>query len=153
MKQSWRLVGIVAFWLSWPLLFWYLKGTHRTRLLLVCGEEILVVRNWLAAGKWSLPGGGSRRGEDARAAAVRELEEETGISLEARGLHSLGTYSSSDQGFRFTFEVFHVSLPDKPKVRLQWPEVADAAWLAMGRVSKETCGEDVLKALAALSGK
>lgn len=41
--------------------------------------EILLVRTWGGQRKWSLPGGGVERGEHPKAAAQRELLEETGI--------------------------------------------------------------------------
>jgi len=37
-------------------------------------------------GHWTLPGGGLEHGEEPRAAALRELEEETGLTGELEGL-------------------------------------------------------------------
>lgn len=55
------------------------------------GGRMLLVR-WSAgwgAGRWALPGGGLEAGEDAPAAVVREVLEETGYRVEVDGL--LGT--------------------------------------------------------------
>ncbi len=42
-------------------------------------------------GRWSLPGGGVRHGEDPAHAAVREALEETGIEVKVSGLHDVVT--------------------------------------------------------------
>jgi 8-oxo-dGTP diphosphatase len=50
--------------------------------------QVLLVRRTKPplAGQWSLPGGKIAWGETARAAALRELKEETGIDAEIAGL-------------------------------------------------------------------
>lgn len=78
-NRLWQLIGIVGFWAAWPLLFVYLYFTARTRVLVVAGEQVLVVKGWLSTGAWDLPGGGLHRHETADAGVMRELHEETGI--------------------------------------------------------------------------
>jgi 8-oxo-dGTP diphosphatase len=52
------------------------------------GEEVLLVvrAKGALAGYWSLPGGHVEEGEPARAAAAREVREETGVVAELRGV-------------------------------------------------------------------
>lgn len=60
------------------------------------GEDILLCRisEQVAshAGMWTLPGGGLEFGEDPKAGMIREVYEETGLTVRARelvGIHSL----------------------------------------------------------------
>jgi 8-oxo-dGTP diphosphatase len=55
------------------------------------GEEVLLIERGKGAleGYWSLPGGHIEAGETARAAAVREVREETGVEAELLGLVDL----------------------------------------------------------------
>lgn len=52
------------------------------------GEMVLIVERGKGAvrGTWSLPGGHIEPGETARAAALREIEEETGLAATLSGL-------------------------------------------------------------------
>ena len=54
---------MLVFWLSWPVLWLYLRRGSRTCLLLVVDGEFLALRGWFGNGDFSMPGGGVHRGE------------------------------------------------------------------------------------------
>lgn len=84
--------------ISPPVLFFLrlwtrFRGIIRVRVLLRNSHgEILLVKNWIGKDQWEMPGGGVNKDEDVHDAARRELQEETGISLEREDLHEIATY-------------------------------------------------------------
>lgn len=58
------------------------------------GREVLLIRRAKPPfmGRWSIPGGGLRHGERLEGAALREVMEETGVSIEIGGL--LGVFEA-----------------------------------------------------------
>jgi 8-oxo-dGTP pyrophosphatase MutT (NUDIX family) len=56
--------------------------------LLLRREYRYPIKQW----SWEMPGGGIDAGETATAAAMRELEEETGISIETNDLVEIGAF-------------------------------------------------------------
>ncbi len=143
MKKLWVKFGVAAFWLSWPLLFIYLFRSRRTRILVVSGNKVLVLKNWLSNGGWILPGGGLHGGEEPRAGAARELLEETGIKIVPEQLKELNTGRFTHGGLRFTYHSFVVELSESLPPKPQRFEVVLATWmdwrelLADKRVSPE----------------
>jgi 8-oxo-dGTP diphosphatase len=54
--------------------------------LIRSGDAVLLVKGDYGLHLWALPGGRVEPGESFAAAAVREVEEETGLQVEVRGL-------------------------------------------------------------------
>jgi 8-oxo-dGTP pyrophosphatase MutT (NUDIX family) len=150
-KRTWALMGAASFWLTWPLLYFYLRNSHRTRVLLVCGDEALLVRNWVSTGRWTLTGGGVHAGEASQAAAVREVKEEIGVTLSQDQLVSLGGYHNKLQGFRFSADLYGVRLTHKPKLRLQTKEIVEAQWFPLTKLKDHWCTPEVDEAVTAWS--
>ena len=120
--------GRVAFWITWPASWLVLRWSHRTRLLLVCGDEFLVLRGWLGNGEWGLPGGGLHRREEPVAGLLREVKEETGISLRPDQVKFAFDGLYKNQGLRFTYHSYTAEIDSKPNLKRQAKEIAEIAW-------------------------
>ncbi len=131
MKSLWRAIGIGMFWACWPLLWFYLRLSKRSRVLLVCGDEFLAVRGWLATGKWSLPGGGLRWEEDPRKGTLRELHEETGVKIAASNLRFMFEKRYKESGLPMDCYCFFAEVKKKPAIKARWLEITDVKWLPL----------------------
>ena len=75
--------------------------------------RLLLVRLSYAEAGWSLPGGGTGRGESMQDAAVRELAEETGCAASAVRL--VGQLQETISGSPHTAHVFTCLTDDAPR--------------------------------------
>lgn len=138
MSKTLQGVGRLLFWCGWPLL-WLLSRPvrRRTRIIVQHKTDILLVKDWISSGQWTLPGGGIRFGEDPRDCAIRELREETGIIADSSSLSTHKEYRAlSQSGLRFDCVAFRLELSTRPELRLRFFEISDAQWVPMARVGE-----------------
>jgi 8-oxo-dGTP pyrophosphatase MutT (NUDIX family) len=148
----WAVCGRLAFWASWPALAFYLRGSRRTRVLVVQGEKVLVTKAWLGDGRWLLPGGGLHRGEVALDGVRRELREETGLVLPPATFQYKGEFVFQSHGFRFNYRLFIALINNPGPLKKRPLEIAELAWLPPGRLNDRNAAPDVLQALRAWLG-
>jgi 8-oxo-dGTP diphosphatase len=136
--RAWEIIGRLAYIVVSPAIFVYAAlSKPRTRLLIIVNDEVLVVKNWLGAGNWSLPGGGAHKNEKPIAAAMREVKEELGIDISSVEIEALGTQVSVESKLlKSKYYLFAAKLNKKPKLTLQQLEIRDATWLAVDEINQ-----------------
>jgi predicted NUDIX family NTP pyrophosphohydrolase len=95
-------------------------------------------------GAWSIPKGEYDEGDDPRACALREFEEETGVRLQAAGLVELGSVrqragkevvawacAGDLDAAAITSNTFEIEWPPRSGRRQTFPEVDRAEWFAL----------------------
>ena len=75
--------------------------------------EILMLRHSYGPQVWAFPGGGIDKGEDPRDAALREVKEELGLTLDA--VESLGTMREEISGSPHTAFLFTATTDATPQ--------------------------------------
>ncbi len=148
MNKLWRLAGMIAFWVSWPLLFVYLRIGKRTRVLIIANDQIVVTKGWLGTGKWSLPGGGIHRDEESTAGAIREVFEETGLDLTPNQLKLIGEETTSELGLKFAHIQFVVELNQNVALNPKRLEIIEATWIPIDDLGKHNTEKASLVTLA-----
>ena len=137
-KDLYASLGRLAYGTVRPLLRVYITPKHhRVRVLLLNDHnEVLLVRSWLGHQRWTLPGGGIRRSESPRQAAIREVEEETGIALQA--VEQLGSFTNPFPESRYTVACFmaYISKREPYLARHRRLEVLDIGWFPLGSLPK-----------------
>lgn len=137
----------LGFWIGWPLFYLYFSRSTRTRILLIHDNRLLIVKNWLSSGHWSLPGGGIKKGEDPGIGAVRELYEETAINISATDLTPIGQGFTKQNGIGFNFYAYFIKLDKEVIAKRELIEVAEMRWEDIKKVRQMNPGNDLLATL------
>lgn len=94
-----KTITVIGYPLFWA--YFRFSPSRRVRVLVVNEkQQILLLRGWLGFQKWTLPGGGCKRGETDQQAAQRELFEETGLKLGSAEFSLLEESKDPDLGHR-----------------------------------------------------
>lgn len=144
------IAGRIAFWLGWPLWLLLLRGSERTRVLILADDRVLLVRGTLSAGEWGLPGGGIHPGEAVVMGACREVYEEIGIVLLPETVRELGVESARNSGIPYRAHYYTATLEDCRAAMLGF-EIAEARWIPLAEVATVRHDAAVGRALELLS--
>jgi 8-oxo-dGTP diphosphatase len=121
----------------------YPSASLTADLLVVAQGQIMLIRRKGAPFRdhWAFPGGfidahNDHRGETPEVAALRELQEETGVVLTAEELTLLEVVATPgrDPRGRVVTWAYHAQLLSKPKVR-PGDDASDVAWFTLGQAT------------------
>ncbi len=147
MRRLLEKIGVLIFFLAWPAFYVYLKRSERTRIIIANGNKVLVTRNWISDGAWSLPGGGLHQKEPIVQGAQRELYEETGLRVEQTQLRYLGRQTYRKYGHYFVFHTFVAHNVDISSLSRQKHEISRTAWMSPAELTDLNTAQDARKAL------
>jgi ADP-ribose pyrophosphatase YjhB (NUDIX family) len=99
--RAWRAAGPLQGWLAWRLHARFSVGV--TGIVRAGDGRVLLLRHrlWPPEGQWGFPSGFAQRGETFQETIVREVREETGLTVRVGRLLELRS------GFRYRAEVYY----------------------------------------------
>jgi mutator protein MutT len=78
---------------------------------------------------WGIPGGKLEKGETSHAAVLREVQEETGLTLPATDVKHLKTVYIRYPHVDFTYHMFEMELTECPNVTIDPSEHTEFRWM------------------------
>lgn len=129
-----KYLGRIIYYLAWPLAWLLARNTRRSRVLIICKNEILLTKSFISpSNRWSLPGGGVKKSEADKVCASRELREELGIVVDPTNLRELGEIADKDHGIPYTAAI--LALPcDKSRKFKKGHEIIEFAWFPIKKL-------------------
>ena len=149
MKRLYEIAGRLVFILSYPAVQLLVGRQKRAYLLLRCGDEVLLVKNWYGNGRWSLPGGGLHASETAELGLKREVMEEVGYDIAGLKLKGPESFKSAVGLTHKPCLVFCAEIGAKPDLRLNSFELTGAAWYRAEEITSLPVWPEVKAALQA----
>ncbi len=121
--------GTFLYYLLWPLVWFYAPLRVRVRVLLVVGGEVAVVKNWFGPNCWQFPGGGMKVGETAIVTALREANEEFGVTLDKNATRQLteDPVIVRSNGLLFRYHYVLCGADKKPEFVVS-KEIVETSW-------------------------
>lgn len=119
--------------------FFRFNKKKRVRIVVLSDDQhILLVRNWFGYQNWSLPGGGVKKDEVSESAIVRELYEETGLSVELSRVSYLKSYTCRESSVPFEADVYYTNIKKQPSLLERKSfEIIEREWHPIGMLPRE----------------
>ncbi|MGA5691755.1 NUDIX hydrolase [Cytobacillus pseudoceanisediminis] len=97
-------------------------------------EQILMVNN--KGQGWSLPGGAVEKNESLEQAVVREVEEETGLTIKAGNVLAVNEAFFQEKGHHALFITFEANILEREcEIRYE-EEITEIKWVDLQRANK-----------------
>jgi 8-oxo-dGTP diphosphatase len=111
------------------------------------GDDVLLIQRGKepGMGKWAFPGGKVKWGETSAQAALRELEEEAGITATIGPM--IGLYEVIQSDIHFAIACYFASNPQGQLVASS--DAADARWVNMNAIDQLPLASNIAHAVAA----
>ena len=90
-------------------------------------KKILMVNN--KGGGWSLPGGAMEKGENLEQAVIREVKEETSLTIEAGEIIAVNEAIFKDKGHHAIFITFNAKVIEGEISIIDKDEISEIEWV------------------------
>lgn len=135
-KRVHMVLGRSLYWALLPVRRAYRSNKTRAYGLIEHENKVLVVKNWIGSGVWSLPGGGGHAYESYEDTLARELHEETGINIDKTKVKLLIKGEHNREFGRKKFVIFHVPQDKSPHVLINHLEIVESKWVDKNKLDE-----------------
>lgn len=135
MRKTQIIIGRALYQGLLPLRRLYKSDKTRTYAVIEHNERVLIVKNWIGSGVWSLPGGGGQAGETEEDTLVREVHEETGIKVDKKQLKVILKGVHNREFGKKRFAIFHVKQTTRPNIVINSLEIVEHRWIEKRELS------------------
>lgn len=142
-----KVLGHIIYWFCRPILIAWLSRGSRAYVLIEANGNFLLTRNWLGSGKWSLPGGGQKKGESPIDTIVREAKEEVGVRLDRERLAKLGAGIEKYFLGSRNYTLYKTVYRNKPIITLNKKELTGYCWVSRDDVNNLKVSQDIRDAV------
>ncbi len=121
---------------SYPIAksYWFIfrPKTFGAKVIITCGDEVLLIRHSYASNNWTFSGGGIEVGETPQQAVTREIKEELSIDL-IQTPKLLGKVESTIEYKRDTIYVLTINLDPETRKAIQIDEIeiTESKWFPL----------------------
>ncbi len=137
MKKLFKVFGNIIFVVFKPFIFLLINKSKRNRVAIIYKDEVLMVRSLISDNKWGFPGGGTKKHEDYRDAAIREVYEETGIKLRNTNIVKENEVVYKYLIFKLFLIFYKTKLDHKPTTNIiKKIEIVDVRWFKINDLIK-----------------
>jgi len=114
-------------------IYWFLFRPKKmgAKVVVICNDNILLVKHTFNPSYWTLPGGGVKRGEEPINAARRELKEEIGRNVD--NLEFLRIVHNKSQYKEDTIYTYYTKFEDKNIIKDDL-EILEARWFPVNQL-------------------
>lgn len=134
-EKTWVTIGMVIHAVLYPFIAIYLRLHDRTRVMIVHGGSVLLVKPWLHNGEWDLPGGGLHKHEGVKEGASREIREELNLKIDPGLLINLGSKEIKSGLKKNKMYYLYITLDEKPELELDRFEIMETRWVTMSELN------------------
>jgi 8-oxo-dGTP pyrophosphatase MutT (NUDIX family) len=135
-KLFFRYSFLATYW------FVFRPNYHGAKVVIVCGDEVLLIRHTFHPHYWTFPGGTVDRGELPMETAVREIKEELNIGL--KNIVETGKFSSVHYYKYDTCYCFYSNVETKD-FEIDDYEIVEARWFPLDHLPKNLGAKNARK--------